>query len=85
MCLLGELETLWSEQRRRHSTFTNSCYLLIDFNSFLVLLQLSAVVSHLQETFVGRAKSTQNQINPNGQTTCRLHKNYFIFTQRVSS
>lgn len=32
-------------------------YLLIDFNSFLVLLQLSAVVSDLQETFVGRAET----------------------------
>lgn len=31
-------------------------YLFINFNSFLVLLQLSAVVSDLQETFVGRAE-----------------------------
>lgn len=31
---------------------TFSCYLLIDFNRFLVLFQLSAVVSDLQKTFV---------------------------------
>lgn len=34
-------------------------YLLIDFNRFLVLFQLSAVVSDLQKTFVSWAEKTQ--------------------------
>ena len=33
------------------------CYLFVDFDSFLVLLQLSAVVSDLQQTFVGWAET----------------------------
>lgn len=36
-------------------------YLLVDFDSFLVLLQLSAVVSNLQETFVGRAETQKKK------------------------
>lgn len=40
---------------------TISCYLLIDFNRFLVLFQLSAVVSDLQKTFVSWAEKTQTR------------------------
>lgn len=41
-------------------------YLFIDFNSFLVLFQLSAVVSDLQKAFVGGAETTKDEQEYNG-------------------
>lgn len=64
--------TKWPEytiyKKRYHLSFLQRSrkwkYLFIDFNRLLILLQLSAVMSNLQEAFVGWAETqTNSQVN----------------------
>lgn len=41
---------------------TGSTHLLVDLDGLLVLLQLSTVSSHLQQTLVGRTKETTTHL-----------------------